>query len=61
VVHYVQVKRDGATPLFMAAQNGHAAIAELLLENDADTSLTLQDGASPLFVAAQNKCVRLVL
>lgn len=39
----------------MAAQNGHAAIAGLLLEHKADTSLTLQDGASPLFVAAQNK------
>ena len=30
-----KAKNDGATPLFMAAQNGHAACAEVLLKHGA--------------------------
>ena len=36
-----QRKRDGATPLFMAAQNGHTAMVRLLLGLGAKTDSTL--------------------
>lgn len=68
--------QDGATSLFLAAQNGHAKIVALLLSTaaDKDSSALLLveeminrrrlDGATPLWMAAQmgfDYVVRLLL
>lgn len=45
---------DGATPLFISAQNGHLSIAQMLVSKDAEIDAQLNDGAGPLFVASQN-------
>ena len=45
---------DGATPLFVAAQQGHDAVVRALLDAGADKDLADNDGATPLFVAAEN-------
>lgn len=45
---------DGATPLFIACQNGHESTLQLLLNNGADSNLCLEDGTSPLYIACQN-------
>ena len=34
--------QDGATPLFIAAQEGHSQVAELLLSKGADVNLPKQ-------------------
>ena len=44
---------NGATPLFIAAERNHLAVAQLLLENGADKNKPREDGASPLYIAAQ--------
>lgn len=67
--------QDGATSLFLAAQNGHAKIVALLLSSAADkdsSALLVEeminrrrlDGATPLWMAAQmgfDYVVRLLL
>ena len=45
---------DGATPFYVAAQNGYQTIIELLLKAGADPNLACSDGATPLFAAALN-------
>ena len=48
------VNKDGATPLFMAAQGGHREIMALLLDHGADAKQARRnDGVSPLYIAAQ--------
>ena len=34
--------QDGATPLFVASQNGHSQVAELLLGKGADVNLPMK-------------------
>nr|XP_034330634.1 uncharacterized protein LOC105344498 isoform X7 [Crassostrea gigas] len=46
--------KNGATPLYIACQNGHNSTVQLLLSNGADLNLCDEDGTSPLFVACQN-------
>ena len=45
----------GATPLYIAAQNGHEGVAEQLVKAGADVNkATTSDGGTPLYIAAQN-------
>lgn len=46
------VKQDGATPLFIAAQEGHADLTRRLIFHGADLNLPDEDGISPLYIAS---------
>ena len=48
------LKSDGASPLFMAAQNGRTEMVYMLLKAGADPNKSLADGATPIFVSVQN-------
>ena len=52
---------SGFTPLFIAAQNGHADVARALLAMGADASKARQDGWTPLDIAAANGHTSVVL
>lgn len=49
----IKIVQDGATALFIAAQNGHVRILEVLLEHGAKTDAARTDGATPLWIGAQ--------
>jgi ankyrin repeat protein len=42
---------NGATPLYVASENGHEGIVSVLLNNDADVNICRSKGSTPLFVA----------
>ena len=44
---------DGATPLYIAAQDGHGEVVEALLKGGCDVDKATNDGATPLLIAAQ--------
>ena len=44
---------NGFTPLYMAAQEDHESIVNLLLESGADPALEMDNGFTPLDVAMQ--------
>ena len=48
-----QAKNNECTPLFIAVQQGHAEVAQLLLEHGADVSKAGIDGRTLLFFAAE--------
>eukprot|EP00090_Calanus_glacialis_P016207 TRINITY_DN25430_c0_g1_i1.p1 TRINITY_DN25430_c0_g1~~TRINITY_DN25430_c0_g1_i1.p1 ORF type:complete len:422 (-),score=115.12 TRINITY_DN25430_c0_g1_i1:289-1554(-) len=50
-MHVNQQRRDGATPLWIAAQMGHEDCVRLMLRGGADVDLARADGATPLFKA----------
>ena len=37
---YFPLTQDGATPLFMASQNGHSDVVNILIRNGADVNLS---------------------
>ncbi|XP_065925741.1 ankyrin repeat domain-containing protein 50-like [Magallana gigas] len=43
----------GASPLYIACQNGHNTTVQLLLSNKADINLCAKNGTSPLYIACQ--------
>eukprot|EP00041_Stephanoeca_diplocostata_P028862 m.835286 g.835286 ORF g.835286 m.835286 type:complete len:528 (+) comp23454_c0_seq5:270-1853(+) len=44
-------KADGATPLFLAAQEGHSRVVESLVKANASLDATDEDGVSSLYIA----------
>ena len=44
-----QAKNDGATPVYIACQNGHTETVTVLLERGANQAM--KDGATPLYIA----------
>ncbi len=46
--------KDGYTPLFIAAANGHASVTKQLIEARCNMDLQERDGSTPLVVAAAN-------
>ena len=56
--------KDGATPLYIACQNGHVDAARLLLERGAEVDRVVEKwqwkGATPLYIACQNGHVDVV-
>jgi ankyrin repeat protein len=45
---------DGVTPVYMASQNGHTSVVDVLLRHGADPNLANHDGFTPLCIASQN-------
>ena len=44
---------NGATPVYVAAQNGHIETIRVLKELGADVDTSMKDGETPTFIAAQ--------
>jgi ankyrin repeat protein len=53
-IHFQSETRDGATPLFVAADNGHADAVDMLLKASADVNAANNKGATALWVTAWN-------
>ena len=50
----VQESWSGATPLHMAARDGHQEVVQLLIEAGSELNKATKFGATPILVAAQN-------
>ena len=46
-------KKDGATRLFIAAQQGHKDVVQVLLDTNVDVNKAQNDGVIALFIAAE--------
>ncbi|XP_072517004.1 ankyrin repeat domain-containing protein 29 isoform X3 [Salminus brasiliensis] len=56
--------QDGATPLFLASQEGHLTVVRQLLSSGAKVNQPREDGTAPLWMAAQmghNEVVKVLL
>ena len=53
VLTKIKHRIKGATPLFIAAQNGHLDVVRHLVEVGADKDKARDTGATPLFIAAE--------
>jgi ankyrin repeat protein len=47
-------REDGASPMHIAAANGHTVVTKQLIEARCNINLPMQDGSTPLFIAVQN-------
>lgn len=45
--------KDGASPLYIASENGHENIAKMLISNKANINLCNDNGINPLHIACQ--------
>ena len=64
LIHLSLSMWDGAGSLFLAAQNGHSNIVQLLLTHGVVVDQERRDGATPLWISSQmghQDCVRLLL
>ena len=52
----LNVATNGATPVFMAVQKGHAEAISALAEGEADLNLTTNGGPTAVFIATQKAC-----
>ena len=46
--------QDGITALYLAAENGHVTVINLLWRKQADLDQPAVDGSTPLWIAARN-------
>ncbi|XP_063448382.1 uncharacterized protein LOC134727917 [Mytilus trossulus] len=46
-------RHTGASPMFLACQNGHTEVVQMLINNKADINKCRNDGISSLFIACQ--------
>ena len=44
---------NGATPLYIAAQNGHVEVCTMIIDNVKDKNPACNDGLTPLHIAAK--------
>ena len=51
---------NGATPLFMAAQEGHIEVVQFLVYSGANKDQCKTNGATPLCIAAQEGLIEVV-
>ena len=51
---------DGVTPLYIASQEGHSKIVELLLSEGANPNTASSDGVTSLYLASQNGHIKVV-
>ncbi len=47
----IRVRDTGATPLWIAAHNGHETVVRALIELGADVNKAMDDGWTPLYIA----------
>lgn len=45
--------KNGAASLYIASQQGHHTVVELLLATDVDRNAAQKDGATPLYIASR--------
>ena len=59
-----QSDRDDASPLYVAAQEGHLGCVKILIDYNADLDHAMNDGATPTYIATQNAhidCLRALI
>ena len=49
-----KARDTGASPLYIAAEQGHLAVVQYLLEHGADKDKATNEGGTPIYMAAQN-------